>query len=47
MVSVALAVPAALVALMGTVYVPACVGVPDREPLEALKFSPGGRLLAP
>ena len=46
-VNVAFAVPLALVALIGTVYVPACVGVPERTPLAVLKPSPGGRLLAP
>ncbi len=43
-VNVALPVPAALVALMGTVYVPACVGVPLMELEPAARLSPGGRL---
>ena len=47
MVSVALPVPPALVALIVTVEVPAVVGVPEINPLELLTESPAGRFEAP
>ena len=43
-VSVALPVPPALLALIVTVYVPVVVGVPEMSPVAASKVRPGGNV---
>ena len=42
-VSVAVPIPPALVALMVTLYVPAAVGVPEISPVLVLTLRPGGK----
>ena len=46
-VSVAVPVPAELVALMVTVEFPAVVGVPEINPVVAFTLKPAGRPVAP
>ncbi len=47
MVSVAVPVPPAFVALIVTVNVPAAVGVPEITPVEVFTANPAGNPLAP